>query len=418
MIGTLTRRRLALTAMAAALLAGPAAAADITLTFANWASAETTTRPGIEHVIAEFEKANPGIKIDSQAIAFSQIGRQLVLRVRSGNPPDVAQIAGNDTFLLAASGGLQPLDQYAAGTLKTLKPGSYAPFKTAKGLIAMPWNQAPAGLWFNRDILKSAGIDQPPTTIKELNADMAKIKAADPKIIVMGLDTTNRAFSLQSNWPWMKAFGAVPIGPGATGADTPQMKAYLSWMRMLAKKGYIDPGRKIGEFRPLMAQGQVGFLWDQVLVQGVIQTAGKFDQKTFDAKFGVEAMPTGPSGKGYSFEGGHQLVMFAKSKHKAAAWKFIKYLATNEAAAKSYTVGSNRSIPPAAHFSDPALAASLDTPVIKAFSSKIIPTITPEPFGPQFASAATAIMAGVQEAVTSDKPIDQIAANIQSQLKN
>ena len=50
------------------------------------------------------------------------------------------------------------------------------------------------------------------------------------------------------------------------------MKAYLSWMRELAKKGYIDPGRKIGEFRPLIAQDKVAFLWDQVLVQGVIQT--------------------------------------------------------------------------------------------------------------------------------------------------
>ena len=54
--------------------------------------------------------------------------------------------------------------------------------------------------------------------------------------------------------------------------------------------------------------------------------------------------------------------------------------------------------------------------MIEAFSTSIIPTITPEPFGPDFATAATAIMAGVQEAVTSDRPIDDIAADIQSQL--
>jgi hypothetical protein len=79
-------------------------------------------------------------------------------------------------------------------------------------------------------------------------------------------------------------------------------------------------------------------------------------------------------------------------------------------------VDTNRSIPPAAEFKDASLAASLDSPVIDAFSNKIIPTITPEPFGPKFAQAATAIMAGVQEAVTSDRPIDAIAADIQSQL--
>src|ERR671910_1039416 len=81
----------------------------VTITFANWASAEGTTRPGIEKVIADFEATNPNIEIQSEAISFSEIARQLVLRVRSGNPPDVAQIAGNDTILLAATGGLEPL---------------------------------------------------------------------------------------------------------------------------------------------------------------------------------------------------------------------------------------------------------------------------------------------------------------------
>lgn len=402
----------------AVVAALPAMAQDITLTFANWATAEATTRDGMEQVIARFEEENPGIKIDSQAIAFPEIGRQMVLRIRSGNPPDVAQIAGNDTFLLAASGGLQSLDDYAGETLATLKPGSYAPFQTADGLVAMPWNQAPAGFWFSRDILKGAGLDpdDPPATIDDLNAAMAKVKEAYPDIIVLGMDTTNRAFSLQSNWPWMRAFGALPIGEGATGANTPEMKAYLGWMRMLAQEGYIDPGRKIGEFRPLIAQGQVAFLWDQVLVQGVIQNASGIDDDAFNAQFGVAPMPAGASGSGYSFEGGHQLVMFDKSAQKDAAWKFIDYLATDEAAAKLYTVDTNRSIPPAASFADPELAASLDTPVIEAFSNSIIPTITPEPFGPDFATAATAIMAGVQEAVTSDRPIDDIAADIQSQL--
>ena len=130
----MSRRVLMLSAAVFAAL--PAMAQDITLTFANWATAEATTRDGMEQVIARFEEANPGIRIDSQAIAFPEIGRQMVLRIRSGNPPDVAQIAGNDTFLLAASGGLQALDDYAGETLATLKPGSYAPFQTDKGLVA------------------------------------------------------------------------------------------------------------------------------------------------------------------------------------------------------------------------------------------------------------------------------------------
>lgn len=265
--------RLLLAATVIAGLPGAAAAEQITLDFANWAAAESATKEGIDKVIANFEAANPDIKIDSQAIAFQEIERQLVLRLRSGNPPDVAQAGGNTTFVLAATGGLEPLDAYADKSfLDTLKPGSYEALAIDGKMMSIPWNQAPSGFWFNKKIMAAAGLDPaaPPKTIEELNADMAAIKAANPKIIVMGLDTTNRAFSLQSNWPWMRTFGALPFGPGATSADTPEMKAYLEWIRSLSTNGYIDPGRKIGEFRPLFAQGQVAFLWDQVLVQGVI----------------------------------------------------------------------------------------------------------------------------------------------------
>src|SRR3546814_8727734 len=98
-------------------------------------------------------------------------------------------------------------------------------------------------------------------------AAMAAIKQSQPDVIPLGLDTTNRAFAMSSNWPWMRAFGAKPVGPDATGAETPEMKAYLPWMRELAQKGYIEPGRTLGEFRPMIAPDKVAFLCDQVLVQ-------------------------------------------------------------------------------------------------------------------------------------------------------
>lgn len=389
-----------------------------TITFANWATAEAATRPGIEEVIANFEKANPDIDVQSETISFSEIARQLVLRVRSGNPPDVAQIAGNDTLLLAATGGLEPLSTIAADTVANLKPGALSGLEVDGSLVALPWNQAPAGFWYNKAIMEKAGLDpeNPPRTIDELNAALKAIKESQPDVIPLGVDTTNRAFSLSSNWPWMLTFGAKPVGADATGAESAEMKAYLTWMRDLAEKGYIEVGRKIGEFRPLIAQDKVAFLWDQVLVQGVIQTTNKMSDEDFYKHYGVTVMPTGAAGKSFSFEGGHQLVMFKDSEKKEAAWKFMNFLATDPGAIKTYTIGYNRSLPPVARTDDEELKKMLDTPVFATYSNDIIPTIAPQPYGPQFAAAATAIMAGVQEAVTSSRPIDEIAASIQQQL--
>jgi len=399
--------------------AGEAIAADkVTITFANWASAEGTTKPAIEQVIADFEKAHPDIQIKSEAISFSEIARQLVLRINAGNPPDVAQLAGNDTFVVAATGKLEPLTAYVNTDLKSrLKPGAIAGLQYQSQLIALPWTLAPAGFWYDKAVMAKAGLDpeKPPRTIDELTAAMAAIKKSQPDVIPLGLDTTNRPFSLQSNWPWMETFDATPIGAKGR-ADSPEMKRYLAWMRDLAKNGYIDPGRKIGEFRPLAAQDKVAFIWDQVLLQGVIQGASKMSDADFYKRWGVTTQPAGPSRKPYSFEGGHQLVMFADSKQKKAAWAFMQYLAASADAIKTYTLGPGASIPPLTTAPSPELASKLDTPVYKAFTTNIVPTLTTPPFGPAFAAASSAIMAGVQQAVTGTEPIDQIASTIQQQL--
>jgi multiple sugar transport system substrate-binding protein len=417
MIGFSASGRLAVVCVAATLLAVSGAAAKTTLTFANWADAENATRPGIQKVIKDFEAAHPDIEIKSEAISFSEIARQLVLRTRAGNVPDVAEIAGDDTFVLAQTGGLEPLDGYVTPDLKAkLKPTALAGGMLQGKLIAFPWTESPTALWYNKAIRQAAGLDpnRPPATIEELMADLAAIKKAKPDLIPFGMDTTNRSFALALNWPWMATFGANPLAKG--GAEAPEMQRYLAWMRELAKKGYIDPNRRIGEFRPLAAQGKVAMTWDAVLLQGVIQSASKISDADFYSTWGVAPLPRGPSGKSYSFEGGHQLVIFAKSAQKQAAWAFVTYLATSPEAVQSYSLGVESSLPPVAAASDPKLAAKLDTPVFKAFIDTVAPTVTVPPYGQGFAAAANAVMPAVQQAVTSDQPIDAIAKAMQQQL--
>ena len=398
-----------------------AVAADgkIVITFANWAAAEGTTKPSIDQVIADFEKAHPDIQIKSEAISFSEIARQLALRLKAGNPPDVAQLAGNDTFVIASTGKLEPLGGYVDADLKgRLKADAVNGLQYQGKLIALPWTLAPAGFWYNKQVMAKAGLDpdKPPRTIDELMSAMATIKKSQPDVIPLALDTTNRPFSLQSNWPWMATFGATPLAASKGRADSPEMKRYLTWMRDLAKNGYIDPGRKIGEFRPLAAQDKVAFIWDQVLLQGVIQSVNKMSDADFYRHWGVTTQPVGPSGKPYSFEGGHQLVIFADSAQKKAAWTFIQYLATSPEAVKIYTLGPGSSLPPLSAAPNQELAAKLDTPIYRSFTVSVIPTLTTPPFGPAFATASSAIMAGVQQAVTGSEPIDQIANSIQQQL--
>jgi multiple sugar transport system substrate-binding protein len=399
-------------------LASVAQAGDkVTITFANWAGAEDATRAGIEQRIAAFEAMHPDIQITSEAISFSEIAHQLVLRVNSGNPPDVAQMSGNDTFLLATTGALEPLDPYLGPLRSAFIPALLDELRYKDKLIALPWTVGPSGFWYNKKIMKQAGLDpeHPPRTMPELMAALKAIKASQPGVIPLGLDTTNRPFSLTSNWPWMLAFGAEPVGSTGHGADSPEMRSYLAWMRELAQNGYIEPGRKIGEFRPLAAQDKVAFTWDELVLQGVVQSTNHMTDQQFYDSWGLTSQPVGASGKPYAYDGGNQLVMFASGAHKQAAWEFMTYLATSPEAIKDYTIKYESSLPPLAHL-DPSVSTLLDTPVYKAALGTLVPTVAPQPYGLAFAKDSTAIMAGVQQAVTGSQSIDAIAASIQAQL--
>lgn len=391
----------------------------VTITFANWADAETATRPGIEKMISEFEASHPGIKVKSEPISFTDIGHTLVLQQQSGNTPDVAELSGNDTFAVAATGALADLGSYLGNKKSEFEAGELKAATYKNKLVALPWTVNPPGLWYNKTLMKGAGLDpnSPPKTIDQLMTDLAAIHAKYPKVLAMGLDTTNRDFALSSNWPWMQAFGATPFKGDSATADTAQMKAYLSWMRELTKKGYLSTGHKIGDYRPLAAQNQVAFVWDQPVLQGVAQTANKQTNAQFFANWGVEPQPAGSSGKSYSVELGHQLALFNKSAHKAAAFQFMQWLATSPEAVKNYTVTYESSLPPLATPSAD-IAKLLDTPVLQAFTKDVLPTVVTPEYGPTYSEASSPIMSGVQTAVTSSTSIDSIAHTMQSSLQS
>ncbi len=365
--GQLGRRALLVGAatLAIAFSAGSSRAEDkVTITFANWAAAEGTTRPGIEKMIASFEAAHPNIGIKVEAVSFSDIAHQLVLRVKSGNPPDVAEMFGNDTFLVASTGALEPLGSYLGPDKLGLNPALLDELRYRGEVIALPWTAGPSGFWYNKKIMKQAGLDpgHPPRTIDELMTALKAVKASQPKVIPLGLDTTNRPFSLTSNWPWLLTFGANPMS-GPDGAESLQMKNYLQWMRDLAQKGYIEPGRKIGEFRPLAAQNEVAFTWDELILKGVIQSAAHMSDGEFFDTWGYTTQPIGASGKSYAYDGGDQLVMFANSAQKEAAWEFMKFLSASPEAIKNYTIPYESSLPPLADLGTD-LASILDTPIL------------------------------------------------------
>lgn len=400
--------------------AGGTEAGEVTtVTFANWATVEEATAPGLDELIAAFEEENPDIQVEMSGIAFSDIAQQVLRQARSGNAPDIVELAGNDTLSLAEAGILAPLDDLAGEDFEAqIIPEVFELGLVEDQVLGVPWTVAPFGLWYNRDIMEQAGLDpeQPPTNTDELLEALAAVQTALPDVIPLGADTTNRPFGLDANWPLMASFEAQPFEGSEAMADTPGMRAYLEFMRTLANEGYTEVNQPIGYFRPIAADGNVAFTIDGPYVQGVVTSTAGISPEEFADTWGVTAPPAAPEGENVTVPTDHQLSILADSENQEAAWELIEFLSTSEQAVTEYTLPVESSLPPLAE-PEGAISDALEGPVYQSIQEEVIPTVVRPPWGANYAAASSPVMAAVQTAMTSDTPIDQIVTDLQGQLE-
>ncbi|HEY3955659.1 MAG TPA: sugar ABC transporter substrate-binding protein [Streptosporangiaceae bacterium] len=389
------------------------------ITFGNWAAAESNTAPGIAAMIKKFEALHPGITVKSEPISYTDIDHQLVLEAKSGNTPDVAELQGQYTHDVAETGTLQPLNSYETSSWQS----SIIPNELSAGTIngqkvAIPWTTGPFGLWYNKTVMKAAGLKPvPPTTWTQLLADCKVIHAKEPKVIDFGTDSTSREYGLDQNWPIMKNFGGVPFTGKTATADTAAMRSYLTFMHTIDKDGYTPEGQKGGYFRQPAASNQVAFTVDGPYVKGVVQATNHMSDSKFYSTWGVAKLPTATAGQqSVTTPSGHQLVMFKNASNKSAAWQFMNFLVTNQDAVLNYTIKYEGSVPPLAHPVG-AVASALDNPISQSFIKNIIPTEITPGWGPYYSSVYLDVMAAIQQAMTTSAPVASIASGLQSKLQ-
>jgi ABC-type glycerol-3-phosphate transport system substrate-binding protein len=397
----------------------PSGNAKATVTFADWAVTESNTEPGINAMIKKFEQLHPNITIKQQGISYTAIDQQLLLEVKSGNAPDVAELQGDYTYDVDATGDLLPLSSFLTPSVKS----EFIPRELKLGdiggqQVAIPWTVGPFALWYNKTVMSQAGLSPvAPTTWTQLLNDLKVIHAKFPKIIDLGSDSSSREYGLDQNWPIMESFGGVPFKGMKATADTTAFQNYLTFMRTIDQDGYTPEGQKGGTFRQPAASNQVAFTIDGPYVKGVAQSINHESNSAFYANWGIATLPAGPSGKHYSVPSDHQLVMFKNTPaaDRQAAWEFMTWLSTSEYAVVNYTIPYEGSIPPLAHPTG-AVEKQLDNPISQEFIKDVIPTVDAPDWGAQYSLAYLDVMAAVQSAMISSTPISSIASGLQSKL--
>ncbi|GAA4174488.1 ABC transporter substrate-binding protein [Gryllotalpicola koreensis] len=163
---------------------GSSANGKVTLTL--WEN--STTGPGAQYwkdAVAAFHTAHPNVTIKLQAIQNEDFDGKLQTALNSSSAPDIfMQRGGGKMQAMVDAGQLQALDLDDA--TKTAAGAALAGNTIDGKVYAVPTDTQPEGIYYSQDLFKQAGITTPPTSMDELDTDVAKLKAAGITPIAVG----------------------------------------------------------------------------------------------------------------------------------------------------------------------------------------------------------------------------------------
>ncbi|MEU5552086.1 ABC transporter substrate-binding protein [Micromonospora sp. NPDC047793] len=173
---------------------GDAADGPVTLKVLTW---EPGGSEYWQQVKTTFEASHQNIKLDLQSVPFDKYPEVQGPYITSQSGPDVmANNAGLELF--DRRGAYVPLGDRAAEINKDLVTysGACEGFDTSKACFGVPFSYQGNVLYFNKDVLRGAGLDpeNPPATWDEFGTACEAIKNSGKTCLALGLSGTFPAY--------------------------------------------------------------------------------------------------------------------------------------------------------------------------------------------------------------------------------
>jgi len=280
--------------------------------FIGWSQAEVGLKPTMEKIFSGFQAANANHKLEVVSLPFGQIEQNLVLRRRNNQRMDVAQMQERWLPPFVKMNALYDLNQVigADKLAATFDPVMLKLGEVDGKQVAIPFTAGAITLIGNRNVLKAAGIANPPRTIAEFTEALKKVKASNKDVIPFGFSTKGTALMQVESTIIFWAHGARFIDEkGKVLVDTTEARAALKYLADLVKDGLIAKGNDRFDTRKLYAADKVAFFLDPPVVRGFVRAQSPGPDA--DAKVMILPVPTlraGDDPPGLLWA--HYLVMF------------------------------------------------------------------------------------------------------------
>lgn len=281
----------------------------------------------VADLIPEFERLNPDIRVEVQQIPWISAHEKLLTGFAGDATPDIAQLGSSWVPELVALGALEPLDR-RLGASPVVRAGDYFEGPWRGNVIdgrtwGVPWYADTRLLFYRSDLLRDAGFAQPPRDWREWLQAMRAIKArARPGdyAILLPLNEYEPllALGLQQRESLLRDGGRYG------NFRSPGFRRASDFYLGLFREGLA----------PAVTNTQISNVYDE-FARGrfAFYITGPWNIGEFRRRLPRErqedwmtAPLPGPDGPGASIAGGSSLAIFARSPHKAAAWRLIEFL--------------------------------------------------------------------------------------------
>lgn len=213
--------------------AAPCAPAQGTVTLQYW-----NTVPGMDQVVALWNKKNPNIQVQMKNISNDQYGT-IGNALKAGTAPDLAQVGYDELANLRIQNAF--VDASACADAKAAK-SAFVPWTWSQasfgdtGVFAFPQDTGPMALFVRSDLFRKYGVAIPKTW-DEYAAAAQKLRAADPKLSMTFFDPNNAEWFNGLLWQNSAHMYKYADNKWQVTVDSPQSKQVADyWQKLISQK--------------------------------------------------------------------------------------------------------------------------------------------------------------------------------------
>ncbi len=292
-------------------------------------------------MIKDFEKKNPGITVKPTFVAYEALHDKIVTSAPAGTY-DVVHLDVIWPAEFASKGIITDLtDKFPASWKSEMLGGALASAEYKNKYYGVPWGPSTKLFFYNKDMLAKVGATA--DDVKTWDGVMAVAKKLkDAGVVQYPLSWSwSQAEALVCDYAellgafggtFTDANGKLDINKGA-GVQA------LEFMKKSIDDGLTDPASTTfleDDTDKSMAAGKTAM---ELNWESTFRDQNDPSISKVVGQVAVTPPPAGPGGDNPGVNGSMALAIGAKSKHQAAAWKFIQYM-TSESVQDQYVKSS------------------------------------------------------------------------------